>query len=58
MGIFKKPEETNYQPAVSTATSEKKDTAAKKARLLETQGGNKGAEINNNQGQSIRKIFG
>jgi len=46
------------QQATSSATDEKKETAKVKSRLLETQGGNKGAELNAQQGQSIRRIFG
>jgi len=42
----------------SSADTEKKDTAKAKARLLETQGQNNGAELNANQGQSVRRIFG
>lgn len=46
------------QQATSSATEEKKETAKAKSRLLETQGGNKGAELQSQQGQSIRRIFG
>lgn len=56
MGFFSKPK-IQTQPAVTEATQEK-ESAAKKARLLETQGGNKGAELSGNQGQSVRRIFG
>ncbi len=61
MGIFSKPK-TVTQPVVeqstSSATEEKKETAKAKSRLLETQGGNKGAELQAQQGRSIRRIFG
>lgn len=59
MGLFSKPK-TVYQttPATQEATKEKEETAAKKSRLLETEGGNKGAILGANQGQSIRRIFG
>ena len=39
------------------AEAEKNDVA-KKARLLETEGENKGAVLQANQGQSVRKVFG
>jgi len=43
----------------AAATSEVKDeSAAKKGRLLFTEGENKGSQLNASQGQSIRKIFG
>lgn len=49
----------NYStPQTSAATEEKKETAKAKSRLLETSGGNKGAELNAQQGQSVRRIFG
>ena len=32
--------------------------AAKKARLVETEGGSKGSELNASQGKSVRKVFG
>lgn len=59
MGMFKSPK-VSAQPAQKEAAEEKKETeeVAKKARLLETQGQNKGAELAASQGQSIRKIFG
>ena len=59
MGMFK-TKTVEVQPAQTTATEEKKETqeAVKKARLLETKGQNKGAELAQNQGQSLRKIFG
>ena len=44
--------------AQTQAKEEKKDAARAKARLLETEGKNLGAELNNKQGQSVRKIFG
>ncbi len=59
MGIFSKPKVKAEQTQDTTAsTEEAKETAAKKQRLLETQGGNKGAELQANQGRSIRRIFG
>ena len=61
MGLFSKPKQvtqTVAQEATSSATEEKKETAKAKSRLLETQGGNKGAELNAQQGQSVRRIFG
>lgn len=55
-----KSKTVTVQPAETAAEDEKKETqeAAKKARLLETKGENKGAELTASQGQSIRKIFG
>lgn len=55
-----KSKTVSVQPAETTAEDEKKETqeAVKKARLLETKGENKGAELAANQGASIRKIFG
>lgn len=40
-----------------TADKEKEETAKAKARLLETEGGNKGSELNQSQGRSVRRIF-
>lgn len=59
MGIFSKPK-TKVVQSQDTADSEaeNKETAAKKQRLLETEGGNKGAQLGANQGQSVRRIFG
>ena len=57
MGIFGRTKQ--IMPSVdSKAADEEKEEAAKKARLLETEGGNKGAELQANQGANIRKIFG
>lgn len=56
MGIFSKPK-TQVVTQTSDADKEK-EQAAKKQRLLETEGGNKGAELALNQGQSVRRIFG
>ena len=55
-----KSKTVTVQPAETAAEDEKKETqeAVKKARLLETKGENKGAELAANQGASIRKIFG
>ena len=59
MGLFSKPSPTVVQQtAPAPAQEEKKETAKAKSRLLETQGGNKGAELQAQQGQSIRRIFG
>ena len=59
MGMFKS-KTVSVQPAETTADEEKNETqeAVKKARLLETKGQNKGAELAAGQGVSIRKIFG
>lgn len=58
MGLFSKPK-VSYVTSDTTASSEENEsTAAKKARLLETEGGNKGAELTAQQGKSVRRIFG
>lgn len=57
MGMFKSPK-VSTQPAETKAEEEKKETKLNKARLLETEGQNKGAELMASQGQSIRKVFG
>lgn len=54
MGMFKSKKVT-VQPAQSDMDEEKK---INKARLLGTEGENKGAELNQAQGASIRKVFG
>ena len=59
MGLFKSPRVQTTQTQDTTAsTEEAQETTAKKQRLLETQGGNKGAELQASQGKSIRRIFG
>lgn len=57
MGFFSKPKQQPTPDATASA-EEAKETAAKKQRLLETEGGNKGVELNANQGKTIRRIFG
>ena len=57
MGIFSKPKkQVVTQPA--EATEEKEPATAKKQRLVETEGAEKGQLLNANQGRSVRKIFG
>ena len=58
MGWFGSTKKVETSPQIEAATEEKKDTAAKKARLVETEGGNKGSELNTSQGKSVRKVFG
>lgn len=59
MGFFGKKQKVNTNSqAISDADKEKEETTAKKQRLLETEGGNKGAQLNVKQGQSVRRIFG
>lgn len=60
MGVFSKPkvQEVQTTPAQQEAKTEKEETTAKKHRLLGTEGGSKGEELNDNQGRSIRHIFG
>lgn len=57
-GSVAAPAETYNSQSTTAATEEKKETAKAKARLLETQGANKGAELNAQQGRSVRRIFG
>ena len=57
MGIFKKPkQQVVTQP--TEAKEEKEEATAKKQRLTETEGADKGQLLNANQGRSVRKIFG
>lgn len=58
MGIFSKPKTQTIVQQAEQATEEKKEATAKKQRLIETNGGNKGAELSAQQGQSVRRIFG
>lgn len=60
MGLFSKPKTTYVTQSTQNTDSEAKSTeeVAKKQRLLETEGGNKGAQLQNTQGQSVRRIFG
>lgn len=58
MGFFGKKQKVQSSQAISDADKEKDETTAKKQRLLETEGGNKGVQLNSNQGQSVRRIFG
>lgn len=61
MGLFSRPkvEYVNSSATQSADTEAKKtEEVAKKQRLLETEGGNKGAQLQNTQGQSVRRIFG
>lgn len=48
----------NSGTAAAATTEVKDESAAKKGRLLFTEGENKGSQLNASQGQSIRKIFG
>ena len=59
MGIFGGKTRTIVQSTPdTTAATQEKEEAKKKSRLLETSGENKGAQLQQNQGQSVRKIFG
>lgn len=60
MGLFSKPKTTYVTQSTQDTDTEAKKTeeVAKKQRLLETEGGNKGAQLQNTQGQSVRRIFG
>lgn len=49
---------TTYVSSDTKSAEKEKDTAVKKSRLLETEGGNKGAQLGDGQGRSVRKIFG
>ena len=57
MGMFKS-KKVVVQPAQKDMEEEKEEAKASKARLLATEGQNKGAELNQAQGTSIRKVFG
>ena len=57
MGFFGKAKSVAPSPEINSATKEKEE-AKNKARLLETEGENKGAELQANQGASVRKVFG
>ena len=56
MGMFKS-KKVVVQPAQKDMEEEKEEAKASKARLLATEGQNKGAELNQAQGTSIRKVF-
>lgn len=57
MGFFGKTK--TIAPSVETkAADSKNEEAKKKARLLMTEGENKGQELQEKQGQTIRKVFG
>lgn len=57
MGMFKS-KKVAVQPAQTDMENEKEEAKANKARLLATEGENKGAELKQAQGGSIRKVFG
>lgn len=44
--------------AAAPSAEVKEESAAKKGRLLFTDGQNKGQQLNSSQGASIRKVFG
>lgn len=57
MGLFG----SKKSKKIKTSNMDEADKEAKavaKQRLLETEGGNEGAILNQNQGQSVRRIFG
>lgn len=57
MGFFGKKKSVNMASSdIKNAKNEKDSTAAQKQRLLETEGGQQGAELT--KGQSVRRIFG
>ncbi|MCD8378375.1 MAG: hypothetical protein LUB59_06270 [Candidatus Gastranaerophilales bacterium] len=55
MGLFSSSKQSYSS---SSTKASKEETAAKKARLVETEVGNNGSELSSAKGQSIRKIFG
>ena len=57
MGMFKKPK-AEATPQVEEAKEEKEEATAKKQRLVETTGEHKGQLLNEQQGKSVRRIFG
>lgn len=57
MGFFGKKKTVNTSSAdIKSAKDEKDSTTAQKQRLLETEGGQQGEELQ--KGQSVRRIFG
>lgn len=58
MCIFGSKKQVAQSTPDTTAVTQEKEEAKKKARLLETNGENKGAELQANQGQTVRRIFG
>lgn len=57
MGFFGKKKTVNTSSAdIKSAKEEKDSTAAQKQRLLETEGGQQGEELQ--KGQTVRRIFG
>lgn len=58
MCIFGSKKQVVQSTPDTTAATKEKDEAKKKARLLETDGENKGTQLQENQGQSVRRIFG
>ena len=59
MCFFKTKSNVGQVAQAETQNAQQEKEAAKsKARLLETEGQNKGAELNASQGKTIRRIFG
>ncbi|MEI8127991.1 MAG: hypothetical protein WCG95_00105 [bacterium] len=58
MCFFKSGGSSGSSDSAAAAVSTEKDEAAKKGRLLFTDGENKGQQLNASQGQTIRKVFG
>jgi hypothetical protein len=60
MCFFKtgKTQTTTANTTASETEASSTTEAAKKQRLLGTDGGNKGVQLNATQGQSVRRIFG
>ena len=58
MCIFGSKKQVAQSTPDTTVVTQEKEEAKKKARLLETNGENKGAELQANQGQTVRRIFG
>ena len=57
MGLFSKPKTQYVTQETKASTEEAKETAAKKQRLLATQGGSNGSELSAQQGKNVRRIF-
>ncbi len=57
MGMFSKPK-TNYVSSDTNNADDEKILAAKKQRLLETDGGYNGSSLSDKQGKTVRRIFG
>ena len=58
MGLFGGGSKVNYVTQQTKSADKEAEKAKAKQRLLETEGKANGAELNANQGRSVRRIFG